>query len=232
MTDLLPDLIDKNDNFEIIRDQIALILANEQQNQQDLAIAAAKDPALWELRIFTERSSTWEQELNKVDQEKTGAPIVNVWYQTDSIDSGSGNSVSARKYRATFNIDVYGFGQSSDNPSGGHNPGDQDAAFEAQRGARLVRNILMAGLNRYLQLPKQDGSNVVQRRDFRDRTALEPQLNTEAIQWVVAIRMAFEVHFLEFSPQVDGPPLEFISVDIKRDSDGMVLAEADYDFAA
>lgn len=45
----LQALIDKQDSVEIIRDQIAAILVQEIANQQALAIADSKDPALWTL---------------------------------------------------------------------------------------------------------------------------------------------------------------------------------------
>ena len=62
---LIPDLIDKEDTFEIVRNQIALILANESASQVALATTAGKpDPNLWALKVYTERSNPWEQALN------------------------------------------------------------------------------------------------------------------------------------------------------------------------
>ena len=59
MATTLPSLIDKQDSFEIVRDQIAGILYENQLAQQALAVTAGKDPALWELRVFTEATNPW-----------------------------------------------------------------------------------------------------------------------------------------------------------------------------
>ena len=61
---MIAELIDKQDNSEIVRDQIAAILATEVANQQALATADGKDPADYKLRIYTERSNPWEAFLN------------------------------------------------------------------------------------------------------------------------------------------------------------------------
>jgi len=75
---MIPNLIDKQDSFEIIRDQIAAILSTEVASQMALAIAEAKEPNDWKMRIFIERSNPWEQWLNNPTEDKS--PIVNVWY--------------------------------------------------------------------------------------------------------------------------------------------------------
>ena len=46
-------LIDKLDTFEIVRDEIAAILATEIASQEALA-AGEPDPTLWRLRVFLE----------------------------------------------------------------------------------------------------------------------------------------------------------------------------------
>ena len=141
-------LIDKQDNFEIIRDQIAAILTTEIASQQALATAAAKDPDEWKLRIFTERSNPWEQYLN--NPEADPSPIVNVWFENDKFDPSGSNIDERQKTEAVYNIDCYGYGVSEDVIAGGHKPGDREAAFEVQKALRLVRNILMAAEYTYL----------------------------------------------------------------------------------
>lgn len=231
MVNVLPDLIVKEDNSEIIRDQIALILAQESANQVALAVAASEpDPSLWELRVFTERSNPWEQELNKEDQSPAGAPIVNVSFDNSNIDNSKSNSIARQKLTGTYNIDCYGFGVSQETDEG-HTPGDLAAALASQRAVKFVRNILMAALNRYLQLQDSNGKRIVWDRDVRSITSFEPKLDNTAKQKVVAARIAFDVGYSEFAPQITGGTIEFISVDIKRASDGQVIAEADYDYS-
>ena len=219
-------LVDKRDNFEIVRDQIAAILVAESANQQNLASAAGKPREEWKLRVFTERSNPWEQFLNATtDTDKS--PIINVWYDNGNFPEAKGNTVERQTQEATYNIDCYGFAISSDDPGGGHNPGDREAAFEVQRAVRLVRNILMAAVNTYLQM-----QGVVGQRWPQSITIFQPELEGVAIQQVIGARIALRVSFNEFSPQVTPVILERIAVDVKRAEDGEIVLEADYEFPA
>lgn len=215
-------LIDKQDNFEVVRDQIAAILALEVTSQMALALAALKDPELWNLKIYTERSNPWEQVLNS-DTDRT--PIVNVWYDNSNFDPSASNISERQKSDTVFNIDCYGFGLATDIPAGGHNPGDKDAALEVQRALRLVRNILMASNYTYLDL-----RGLVWQRWPQSINVFQPQLDGRAIQQVVGARIALRVAFNEFSPQYVAETLELLSVKVKRTEDGEIVAEADYEY--
>lgn len=216
-------LIDKQDNFEVIRDQIASILTLEVVSQMALATLAGKDPDDWKLRIFTERSNPWEQWLN---DQTDKSPIVNVWFDTSNFNKSSSNIIKRQKLESVFNIDCYGLGISSDKIAGGHNPGDREAAFEVQRALRLVRNILMAAEYTYLGM-----RGLVWLRWPQSITAFQPEMNGQAIQKISGARIAFSVDFSEFSPQIVEETLEFLSIDVKRLEDGEIILEADYDFS-
>jgi len=220
MTDVLQQLIDKQDNFEIIRDQIAGILKTEVVNQMALATAANKDPALWDLRIFTERSNPWEN-LSGDDHR----PVINVWYSTSNFDKSSARGVvDEQKANGIFNIDCYARGVSSDTANG-HQPGDKDAALEAHRALRLVRNILMASINTFLQL-----RGVVTLRWPQSIETLQPDQETNSVEQVIAGRIAFAVDFVESSPQYIGEPLEIVHITVFRREDGEIFLEAEYDY--
>ncbi len=213
-------LIDKQDSFEVVRDQLAAILVSEVANQMALAVTAGKDPAEWDLRIFTERSNPWEQFLNnQTDQ----SPLVNVWYDNSNFDPKASNVSERQKTEAVFNIDCYGYGRSADIPAGGHTPGDQDAAFEAQKALRLVRNILMSADYAYLGL-----RSFVWSRWPQSITVFQPQIDARQMQQIVGARFALRVIFNEFAPQITGETLELVSIDVKRTEDGQVVMEADY----
>jgi hypothetical protein len=214
-------LIDKQDNIEVIRDQVSAILALETTAQQALATGAGKDPDLWKLRIFTERSNPWEQWLNDQSDE---SPIVNVWIDSGNYDAAGSNIVERQKTEAVINIDCYGLGISQDDGAG-HKPGDREAAFEAQRAIRLVRNILMAAEYTYLEL-----RGLVWQRWPQSMQIFQPSIDARQTQQIVAGRLAFRVVFNEFSPQVVGDTLELLSVDVKRTEDGEIVAEADYTY--
>lgn len=218
---MIPTLIDKQDTFEVIRDKIASILATESASQQALATAAAKDPKLWKLRVFTERSNPWEEWLNEnTDQ----SPIVNVWYDSSNFDPSGSDVMERQKTDATFNIDCYGYGVST-SETVGHTPGDKDAAFNLHRAIRLVRNILMAAEYTYLG---QRG--LVWHRWPQSITSFQPQLGSNPVQQIVGARISFVVTFNEFSPQFSLSVLELVTTDIKRSETGEILVEADYDY--
>lgn len=215
-------LIDKLDTFEIVRDQIALLLANEIANQKALAVAAAKDPALWDVKIYAERSNPWEQFLN---ENPVTTPIANVWFDSETFDMSRSNVVERQTAVGTFNIDIYGYGVASEDGTG-QKVSDEQAALEANRAIRLIRNILMAAENTYLQLTRGTAWD----RMPQSITVFQPEIDNRAIQGIRGARFALNVTYNEFSPQVTGDNLELLSIDIKRAEDGSILAEADYQY--
>ena len=221
----IDSLIDKEDNFEIIRDQIAAILTLEIDNQQKLAKAAnKKNPKLWDFRVFTERANPFE-EWRDVDP-STGideSPLINVWYDNGSFPMNKGNVVERQAHEAVYNIDCYGVGFSGDNPAGGHFLGDKEAALETQRAVRLVRNILMAADYTYLGL-----RGTVWRRWPQSITVFQPQIDGRPVTHIVGARIALRVEFNEFSPQITPETLEGVTVDVKRTEDGEIVLTAEY----
>ncbi|MCK5236244.1 MAG: hypothetical protein KAR06_04585 [Deltaproteobacteria bacterium] len=221
---VISTLIDKQDNFEVVRDEIAAILFFEIKNQMAKAIVAKKPPEEWKLRIFTERSNPWEQFLD-ITPETDLSPLVNIWYDNGNFPEGKGNVVERQVHEATYNLDCYAYGVSADDPGGGHKPGDKEAALEVQRTVRLVRNILMAAVNTYLQL-----QGTVWQRWVQSITIFQPELEGVPAQQIHGARIALRVTFNEFSPQVTPEILELVSVDVKRVEDGQIVLKADYDY--
>ena len=215
-------LIDKQDNVEIIRDQIAAILAVEVASQMALATTAAKDPLLWKLNVYLERSNPWEQWLNA---QTDTSPIVNVWWTDSTFDDKASNVVERQKSQTVYNIDCYGYGKCANNPGGGHYAGDETAAKEAHRALRLVRNILMSAEYTYLGLRP-----LVWRRLIQSITVFQPQQDSNTAQQVVGSRLALRVEFNEFSPQIPLETLELLTTEVFRAEDGQIVAEADYSY--
>ena len=213
-------LIDKLDNFEVVRNQIAGILASETTKQQALAVTAGKDPALWKLRIFAERSNPWEEWTNDQTDE---SPIINIWFDRMSFRAGTSNISERQVGDAIFNIDCYGIGI-SEQDGVGHKAGDEQASYNAQRALRLVRNILMASEFTYLQL-----RGLVWQRWPQQISMFRPQQSTNMFQ-VIAARFALEVSFNEYAPQFTGDTLNYVAIDVLRKEDGSIYCEADYDY--
>lgn len=219
---MIQELIDKQDTFEIVRDQIAGILKAETTNQMALATAGGKDPDDWKLRIFTERANPFETWLN---QQTDTSPIINIWYDNSSFDMKSSNVIERQASETIYNIDCYGYGGSSDNAAGGHNPGDKAAAFEAQKAFRLVRNILMVGEYTYLGL-----RGTVWGRWPQSMTVFQPQIGNEPMQNIVGARFALRAKFNEFSPQYVPTTLEYTAIAVYRSETGEIYLQADYDY--
>lgn len=226
MSAKLTALIDRPDNYEVIRDKIAEILLVESAGQQALARADNRDPDLWKLRVFTERSNPWEEYLGDPQQGPRlldATPLVNIRWAKSEDDEKSSNTVERQKVTGTYEIDCYGCGVSADS-SEGHLPGDEQAALEAQRAARLVRSILMAGHYAYLGL-----KGLVWRRWRAGAHALDVPIEQRPARHVQAVRILMRVDFNEFSPQVEGTPLALITVRITRGLTGEVtLFEGSY----
>jgi hypothetical protein len=217
-------LIDKQDSFEIIRDAIAVILATETAGQQAAATAAGKDPELWKFRVYTERANPWGQYIAQPLVDKS--PIVDVWFNTGTASRGKSSGRQRQHFDGVFHIDCYGYGESADDPGGGHLPGDREAAYNSHRAARLVRNILMAGDYEWLGL-----RGLVGQRWVETITSFQPQQGERATQNILATRIALAASYNETTaPGDESNLLEYVSVGIKRASDGEVLATVDIDY--
>jgi len=216
MVMVLQNLIDKQDSSERIRDRIVEILQSEVENQVNLANAEGRDPLDWFIRPFSERSNPWD--IFKTGVAGNQAPVVNVWFDGFTNADGSSDAVGrVNKVRGTFNVDCYGYGISKDEVSGGHQAGDKDAVTEVMRCARLVRNILMASINTYLQFQdpvtgKMDPTVGVSFRSVESGQAF--QLPTEDLndaKNIASMRLVFRVDYLEESPQFEGIELEIVT---------------------
>lgn len=221
------ELIEKIDHSETVRDEIAAIIKLESENQQELAALESKDPRLWDLRVFIERANPWS-EFEVAPDQLDGTPIVNVHFDTESIDLKGSGTVEQQTYDGVFNIDCYGYGVSADNPDeydedGGHTPGDEEAAREAQRAARLVRNILMAGAHTYLGL-----RGIVGRRYVQSITAFQPPIDARPVQRICGVRIVLHVRYVETSPQVSGQPFETVFATALRLETGEIYFTALY----
>jgi hypothetical protein len=217
-------LIDKLDNSEILRDEIAAILFLESEKQQELALLANKDPDLWKLRVFVEASAPWAEWADAPDSSsplEDTSPIINVKFDSETFDASKGNIAERQQAAGTFHIDCYGYGKASSSGAG-HEPGDRAAALEAQRAVRLVRNILMSSYWAYL-----GHRGVVGRRWIQSIQIFQPELGGRAVQHVMGARVLFAVDFNEFSPQYQGVPLALVSVEVQRSGTNQVLLVAD-----
>jgi hypothetical protein len=220
-------LIETPENAEVVRDQIAAVLLTETASQQALALAAspARNPNLWALRVYTERANPWGEFTDCPDEaadSTLGAPIVNVALDNVSFEMSASNIMERQKATAIYHVDCYGYGRSADDGAG-HRAGDARAAIECQRVVRLVRKILMAATYTYLGL-----RGVVWRRWPQTIQYFQPVLGEHPVQHVFGARLALQVEFNEFSPQVTGQLIESVQATIYRAGDGRVYLTAQF----
>lgn len=221
-TTRIGSLIDKRDSFEIVRDEIAAILAVESAQQEVLAAAAGKDPKLWRLRVYTERASPWAAfEPASDDTPVDSTPVINVWFDSANYDRTGSNVFHQQKTIGTFHIDCYGYGVATDLGTS-HQSGDELAALAAQRAFRLVRNILMAA-----HWEKLGQKSFVWDRWPASAQMIQPQRDNAQAEHVWAMRLALEVTFNELAPQHEPVELELISTQVSRDGDGKILVAVD-----
>lgn len=220
---VLQSLIDKQDSFELVRDQIAGLLVAELANQQALATAAAKDPLLWTMSVYVERDWPREQWLNAGPALTAAtAPIVSIWVESSNRDDSKTTVPGARQaYDVTYLLDISARGVTSDEAGSGHRPADYDARANCHAAVRLVRNILSATENRKLQMPPGIvwAHPSFETIDFGPAELDETQPNIS----VWNARCRFRVTMNEFSPEYEGDILELIAIDIS-DHGGVILS--------
>lgn len=220
MSALITTLIDKQDSNELVRDQIAAILAVEVANQRTLAIADGKDPDDYSFSVYIERSKLWES---------GEMPLVNVLFDNDRFDNRNSNMLDRQRATGTFYIDCYAKKNTTDD-----NEGDELSSKEADRIARLVRNIIMS--NEYFQLALGHrelgvGNNIVSRRYVMRREKFQPDIRNEAYENIIACRVMVEVEYDEFSPQTETEDFELLIHSCKRSDDDKVLFVTEHDMA-
>jgi hypothetical protein len=221
---MIDELIYKQDGVEVVRDQIAVLLATETANQMQLAADAGLDPSEWKLRIFTERANPWDSW--REDQPVDSSPIVNVALDNATYDRQGSTVFERQKTEAVYHIDCYGYGRSGGVLGGGHAPGDREAAYEVQRALRLVRNILMAAENTLLGLQV-----LVWDRWPLSITVFQPPAEAaHSVQHVVGGRLALQVTLNELSPQVHPAVLEYVALTVYRKEDGEVVLRVEKDY--
>lgn len=221
MSALITELIDKQDTNEIVRDQIAAILAIEVVNQRTLAIADGKDPDDYSFSVYIERSKPWES---------SEMPLVNVLFDNDRFDNKNSNQIDRQRATGTFHIDCYAKKTTTDD-----NEGDELSSKEADRIARLVRNILMANEYAYLALGYRElgvGNNLVTKRYVMRREKFQPDIRNEAYENIIACRLTIEVEYDEFSPQTEMEDFELLINSCQRSDDDKVLFVTEYDMTS
>lgn len=218
MTAIIANLIDKLDTNEIVRDKIAAILTIEKENQKLLAVKAGKNPANWDFTVFVERAKPWEVLSDSDGCEVGEMPLINVTFDNDSLDEKGSQIMRRQKARGIFFIDCFAHKNATNQQSG-----DEATSREADRIARLARNILM-----YAGYGVLDLKGLVSTRVMRKREKIQPDIRMEAAENIVVSRLTLEVVYEELSAQISPEELEQIFGECKLSETGQVLFDMNF----
>jgi hypothetical protein len=204
-------LIDKQDSFEIVRDQIAGVLLAELANQQALAPGAGEDPLDYTLSVYV-----------GTDLNVATSPIVSIWIENSVRDDRSTTVDGLRQvFNVTYVLDIFARGVSSNVGAGGYLSADKDSRLRCQAATRLVRNILSAGPYRRLLVPE-----IVWAHPSFENLEFGPaplEEHEDDIS-VYNCRARFRVTMTEFSPELPAnETLDLIRIDVS-DHGGVILS--------
>lgn len=216
----LDKILDVRDNFDLVRDQIGSLIVENIVTQKAFAVTTYGDDTSWRLDAYLERSQPWTLLKASADP----APIANITAQTANYreDEGSLKDVANE---AVYHVDLFVSKASQDDGGTGQLVGDEQAARQLHFTAMLVRNILMSEQNFKLQLP-----GIVFRRHVDTLTIIRPgDEELSVLENVIVGQMTVHVKMIETSPEETPEIIEAVNVKVFRDTDGRLLAEAEYD---
>lgn len=228
-------LIDKQDNFELIRDEVAAILAVETAGQKVLAIEAGKNPDLWDFAIYVERSNPWNILYDSNSKIIKDVPLVNVFFTSESSVGSQSDPINQTKMNGQVIIDALsGKTDIISETTGGMQYGDELAARDVQRIIKLVRNILMSGIYTYIFTSIENDvpiavKGIVTKRSFSEIQVFTPDINDRPAGHIIGARMTLNVEYAEFSPQQEGVTLDTLFSRCTRTEDGSIYFDAEFD---
>ena len=203
------ELQSEPDNIEVIRDQIAALLAVDFRRQAELAAeSGATDSGDYNVAVYVES----DDPLQYVDEDTPGAnpfPCVNVILDSTDADKGTA-SVNKQAFKAKFYVDCYAEGNDAEDGEFSYK-----AAQRAWKTARLVRRILRAEANTYLRL-----RGIVGRVSWSFQAG-EPSNTRSAIK-VKMVRATLTIDYVENVASTEGA-LDWDIVGIVADENGRVL---------
>jgi hypothetical protein len=208
-TSKINTLIEKPDNVEIIRDQIAAILKLEIEHQSFID----SENNDFCVKVFIENARPLETET---DDENPCSRFINVQLTRADIPKSNAR-VGRQGETAIFFIDCTTYGGTE-----GDYYDDKESALKAWRIARLVRNILTSGVYTYLGL-----QGVVRSRVIPSRESGAPPMQSEA-QAATVVRITLEVDFIENTIDAEYETLDVIKFECDSDT-GEILINIDFD---
>lgn len=197
------------DSIEIIRDQIAALLAVDFAHQAELAAeAGVKSKRDYDVSVYVEN----ENPLQYVDDEEPESnpfPCVNVSVDSSGNERGTG-SVNKQSMVATIFLDAYATGNTGSSEDFG-----MRAGLKAWKTARLCRRILRAEKNTFFRL-----RGIVGNVGWKFQ-AFEPDNSQSAIR-VRIVRITLTVPYVEDVEITEGV-LDWEINGIITDENGKIL---------
>lgn len=223
MTAKIESLMTGRDNIEILRDEVASILALEIANQKLLAVAEGLDPDDYSFDVYSERSAPWELIESPDGEVLRQTPLVNVYLESCTFDGSMQTTVDTMAYNDVILIDCLS-AKTQRLRGTVREAADERSSRDVQRIARLVRRIIMSPLHYKLNMPE-----VLNSRHIQSIQMFQPNIGDHPAQSCVGARISLNVSINENSPQYEGEMLELIQGRIERGEDGVLYANVTFD---
>lgn len=202
-------LINKNDNFETIRDEIAAIIALEQAEQKILSASSPiSDTTYFNFDLYCEKINP----ENMIDIDgNNNEPIVNVSYVQSTLQNGN---ISGRaKYLSEYNIDIYACDSVIvDDENNIIMQSDEVTARRVQRIAKIIRNIIFNNEYAVLNL-----NGIVASRKIQSIQMFVPN-NENTASNISACRIVLQVEHIETTDENIYNSIEMIQTRCLRDN--------------
>jgi len=204
---------------EIVRDQIALIIVNELQNQKSIAenLAATQPETLVGRQAVSDLDNGIFDIIQNIFIEKgtkfdgSELPGMNIYYNRSDFPMNEGNPINHQVADASYTIEAHitaKHKQKDDEIK----YGDEKAARIAARTMGLIRAIIMSG--QYVRLGYSKTDNLVWRRWVNSVDVIQPDYQeSDAVHGTVGI-LNIAVKFNEIGPAVRGEILQKIIAEI------------------
>ena len=186
--------------FEVVRDLLGTILADELTSQAALQTDPVIKKNLEELKVVSERFRPFnEQEL----------PALDIYLFSAEFDN---KDQSCARNTAIYHLDIYSEGTADDDDDG-----DKKSAIKAHSIAGIIRGILEH--NEYIYLTTEDlpgPQRFIQRTLLRSIKRMEEEFTRDAGNTIM-FRIMYEVVMSEVVGTIDGQPLQLHTTEVRID---------------
>lgn len=218
---MIAHLIDPKLTLYLVRDRIGEILVAERDSQKQLAVADAKNPLLWDFKVFAQQRDPLDCFVESPRNGTPAAtPIINVAVGGENLSEKGSFRQLINPYNAEFFVTAFGYGIAEDTLEG-HSTAEGVALACAERAIGLARAILLADPYRFLTTSANDPVRKLVRSRRNTRLSYEQVSKDEGTTYFIqAITMNLIVDLDEVVREAPATPLDAILINVRRADNG------------